>query len=84
MYIFPTVIRVAFEILDVLILARVLLSWITHDYSNPIVRFVYEITEPILAPIRRIMPRTALPIDFSPIIAILLLNLIEKLLLGLL
>ena len=84
MYNFPTVIRVAFEILDVLILARVLLSCITNDYSNPIVRFVYEITEPILAPIRRIMPRTALPIDFSPIIAILLLNLIEKLLLGLL
>lgn len=79
-----TVVRVAFEVLNVLILARVLLSWVTRDYSNPVVRFVFEITEPILAPIRKIMPRTSMPIDYSPIIAVLLLQLIETFILRLL
>ena len=78
MYTIYTIVRVAFEVLDVLILARVLLSWVTYDYSNPIVRFIYETTEPILAPIRNVIPRTSLPIDFSPLIAVLLLQLIER------
>lgn len=84
MYTIYTIVRVAFEVLNVLILARVLLSWVTYDYSNPIVRFIYETTEPVLAPIRKVMPRSSLPVDFSPLIAVLLLQLIERLILGLL
>lgn len=78
-----TIIRVAFELLDCLIIVRVILSWVPHDYRNPLIRFVYEITEPILAPIRKLIPRSAMPIDFSPILAILLLQLAQKLILGL-
>lgn len=78
-----TIIRVALEVLDWLIIARVLLSWVSHDPRNPVIRFVYETTEPILAPIRRMMPRTSMPIDFSPLVAILLLQLIKRFILGL-
>ena len=84
MHIIYTALDVAFEILNWLILARVLLSWVSRDYSNPVIRFVYEFTEPILAPIRKLMPRSSMPIDFSPILAVLLLQLIRKPIFGLL
>jgi YggT family protein len=50
-----------------LMLARVLISWVNPDPYNPIVQFLYRITEPVLEPIRRRMPMMA--VDFSPIIA---------------
>lgn len=78
-----TIILVAFEVLIWLIIARVLLSWFPHDPRNAIIRFIYETTEPILAPIRRLIPRGSLPLDFSPLVAIILLQLIEHLLLRL-
>ena len=66
------------EILDVvlsimywLILIRALLSWVNPDPFNPIVQFLYRATEPMLEPIRRFIPPSG--IDFSPIIAFLLL-----------
>ncbi len=78
------VVRIAFEVLRWLIIARILLSWVRTDPYHPIVRFIHEITEPVLAPFRRIIPRGTMPIDFSPIIAILALELLESLLLKLL
>lgn len=70
-------IRAIFRILDLLILARILLSFFPMDRYNPIVRFIYETTEFVLGPIRRIMPNTGM-IDFSPMIAWFLLHLVEK------
>ena len=78
------IVRIAFEVLSWMIIARVILSWVQHDPHNSIIKFVYEITEPVLAPIRRLIPRGSIPIDFSPIIAILALNLLERLVISLL
>lgn len=50
-----------------LILIRALISWVSPDPYNPIVQFLYRMTEPILEPIRRLLPN--LPIDISPLIA---------------
>jgi len=50
-----------------LILIRALISWVNPDPFNPIVQFLYRMTEPILQPIRRFLPPMA--IDISPIIA---------------
>ncbi|CEP69494.1 Uncharacterised protein family Ycf19 [Moorella glycerini] len=75
-------IRVAFEVLNWLIIARILISWFPHDPYHPVMRFIYEVTEPVLAPFRRLMPRTSIPIDFSPIIAVLVLQLVERLLIS--
>ena len=56
-----------------LILIRALISWINPDPYNAIVRFLYRTTEPILQPIRRLIPTENLGIDISPVIAILIL-----------
>lgn len=50
-----------------LIFVRALISWVSPDPFNPIVQFLHRTTEPILIPIRRLLPPTA--IDISPIIA---------------
>jgi YggT family protein len=68
-------------ILTIAIFARVIVSWIVVGGSggqNAIVVFIYQITEPILAPIRKIMPRTG-AIDLSPMVALLLLYAIQRL-----
>ena len=52
-----------------LILARALISWVNPDPFNPIVQFLERSTEPVLEPIRRLLPPKG--IDFSPIIAFL-------------
>ncbi len=79
-------IRVVFEVLYVLLIARVVISWIPGiviswipgiDASHPAVRFIYRATAPILDPIRRIMPPIG-GLDFSPWIAILLLSLVQR------
>ncbi|ATW24947.1 YggT family protein [Candidatus Formimonas warabiya] len=78
------IIRTAFEVLNWLIIIRVLLSWIRHDPYHPVIKFIYEITEPVLAPFRRLIPmRPGMPIDFSPFLAILILQFIEHVILNL-
>ena len=54
-----------------LILIRALISWVNPDPYNQIVQFLYRATEPILEPIRKIMP--PMGIDLSPIIAFLVI-----------
>lgn len=77
------IIEIAFEVLNWLIIARVFLSFLRPDPYHPVVRFINETTEPILAPFRRIMPRGTMPLDFSPFIAILALQFLESLVLRL-
>ena len=60
------------------IFIRIILSWVGMDPQNPVVVFLHEITEPILAPIRRFMPRMGM-LDLTPMVAIFLLYLILKL-----
>ena len=54
-----------------LVLIRALISWVSPDPYNPIVRFLYAATEPILAPFRRIIPIYNIGIDLSPIFALI-------------
>ncbi|PIY84571.1 MAG: hypothetical protein COY77_01615 [Candidatus Omnitrophica bacterium CG_4_10_14_0_8_um_filter_43_18] len=65
------ILDVVLAILYWLILIRAILSWVNPDPSNPIVRFLNKSTEPILEPIRRIVPFWKMGIDISPIIAFL-------------
>jgi YggT family protein len=68
--------------LNLFILARVLLSWIPMARENRLVQFIYEATEPILAPIRRLLPAMG-GLDLSPIIALLLVEIAQRVLLTL-
>ena len=55
-----------------LVIAAALVSWVSPDPRNPIVQFLYRTTEPILRPFRRILPpRKTGGIDFSPLLVIL-------------
>ncbi|MEP7082834.1 MAG: YggT family protein [Chloroflexota bacterium] len=60
-----------------LLLARVVVSWTNPRGGGGLVAFIYQVTEPILAPIRRVLPPTA-GIDFSPLVAILLLGIVIR------
>ncbi len=71
------------QVYSFLIIARVLLTWIHIDPYNPIAQFLIGVTEPVLAPIRRIMPQTG-PLDFSPLVALLLIQVIGMILTSLL
>ena len=61
-----------------LIIIRALISWVNPDPYNPIVQFLYKVTEPMLAPFRRIIPSNAIGIDISPIFAILVIFFLQR------
>jgi YggT family protein len=60
-----------------MLIARVVLSWTNPGGGGGLVAFVYQMTEPILAPIRRLLPPTA-GIDWSPLIAMLVLGVVVR------
>ena len=72
-------IDIFFTLLSLAILARVLLSWVRVSPYHPAVELLYRITEPILAPLRRVIPSIGM-MDISPIIALLLLQIIQEIL----
>ncbi len=71
-----TIVSAAVWVLTILIIVRALMSWVPNliDPRGPIAEFLYTTTEPILAPIRSLMPR--MMIDFSPMIAIFVLQIV--------
>lgn len=63
------------QVLLVAILIRVVLTWFPVDPSNPVIRIIFEVTEPVLAPFRRVIPRIGM-FDLSPIAAMLVIQVI--------
>ena len=66
--------------LYIALLARVLSSWFNIGPNSPffpIMNIIYQVTEPILAPIRRVMPKLGM-LDFSPMVALILLSVIQR------
>ncbi len=78
------IINTVFRLYSYLILARIFLTWIPVDHYNPIVQFIYKITEPVLAPFRIILPLGGMGLDISPIIVFFLLNLLQRALINIL
>ena len=64
-------------ILTLAIFGRAILSWFQMDPRNPLIQALDSITDPILEPIRRIMPRLGM-IDLSPLVAILLITFLSQ------
>ena len=73
-----TFIRILCEVLTIAIFARAIISWFPVNPGNRLVALLYQITEPILNPLRRIIPRMGM-MDITPIIAIILLQVIARL-----
>ena len=72
-------INLAFTLYEFAIIARALLPWFRVDPYHPVMRFLIQITEPLLAPIRRNLPIMG-GLDFSPMVALLILWAVELLL----
>ncbi len=66
-----------FTILTIAVLIRVLMSWFQLDQSNPLIQVLNSITDPILVPLRNILPRIGM-FDLSPIVAMILLGFISR------
>ena len=69
-------IPLVFNLYSFLILARVLLSWVNLSPSHPVVVFINEATDPILKPLRNVIPPVGM-MDISPIAALILLQILE-------
>jgi len=65
------VLDIALTIFMWIIIARAILSWVSPDPYNPIVRFIHNVTEPVLYQVRRRIPLNFGGMDFSPIIILL-------------
>ncbi|MCW2278884.1 YggT family protein [Heliophilum fasciatum] len=78
------IVSVVFTVMEYLIFARVLISYFPHNPNGAIFGFIYEVTEPLLGPVRRMMPASSMPFDFSPMVALLLLYVVERVVLQLL
>ena len=74
--------RVFYDVLSFLILARVLSSWFVRNPYNRLYQILVQLTEPLLAPCRSLLYRFQrnMGVDFSPILALLLLNIIYRIL----
>jgi len=79
MRVLNTFVRLLAGALNLAIFARILLSWMPMDRENRLVRIIYEITEPILGPIRRVLPALG-GLDLSPLIALILIRVAERVL----
>lgn len=66
-------------ILQIAIIARAILSWFDHGMRSPISQVLVQITEPIIAPIRRLLPSMGM-MDFSPLVALLLILVLQRML----
>ncbi|WP_303720332.1 YggT family protein [Malonomonas rubra] len=74
------IIDLAFNIYIFIVIARALISWVNPDPYNPIVRFLHSATDPVLYKLRKMLPfLRAGSFDFSPIVLLLLLSVIQQL-----
>jgi YggT family protein len=85
MFVFGNFLMAAARILDVvltaymwIIIIRAILSWVNPDPYNPIVRVLYQITEPVLARVRALIPLRGMGIDLSPLIVLLAIMFLQS------
>ncbi|MBN1679179.1 MAG: YggT family protein [Anaerolineae bacterium] len=70
------------QLYSFVILARVLMSWVQIDPNSSLARAIYDLTEPVLQPVRNMLP-PASGLDFSPIIVIILLQVVSQFMISL-
>ena len=76
----------AFNFYFIIFTIRILFSWVNPDPYNPVVQFISKITDPVMNFMRKVLPfsMTIGMIDFSPMVAMLLLDLIRRIMIKLL
>lgn len=77
------ILDLAFNIYIFIVIARALISWVSPDPYNPIVRFLHNATDPVLYRLRNLIPfLRAGTFDFSPIVLLLLLSVVQQFVVG--
>ena len=80
-YVVSSTVRIIIAALQFLMLARAIISWLPIDEDNPVVTFLYAVTEPVIMPVRAVLDRLGLfegmPIDMSFFITFILLSVLE-------
>lgn len=68
------------NIIIYMVLVRAVLSWFVKDLSNPLVRFLFEVTEPLLAPFKELQNKIGITggLDFSPIFLFMVIEFLKK------
>ncbi|MFN2183572.1 MAG: YggT family protein [Anaerolineae bacterium] len=84
-----TIVSVLFQVYEFLLLIRVLLSWINIDPSrpaidHPAIQILIRITDPVLAPLRRLIPPIGGTVDISPVVALIILEVVRRILVSVL
>ena len=74
------VVQLLVTVVWLLVIGRVLLSWVNPRFDGPVGRFLFDTTEPLLVPIRRLLPSTGM-IDLSPLVLVLALGFLLRLVL---
>lgn len=86
-YVLEQALAIFYGLITTLILVRCLLSWFPINRNNIIIRFIYNLTEPILGPIRNLLNNSPLGggfmIDFSPIVAYIVIDIVYRVLVSL-
>jgi len=72
------ILHIAITLFIWLVVARAVLSWVSPDPYNPIVRFINNATEPVMRPVRRRLPLYASGVDFTPLLVILALVFLDR------
>jgi len=68
--------QMVFQIYTLILIVRVLITWVNPDPFNPVVQFLARVTDPVLEPLRRVIPSIG-PFDLSPLVALLLLQALQ-------
>ena len=69
-----------FRVYSILILIRVLLTWVSISPYHPAIRILHQVTDPVIAPLRRLIPPIGGTVDVSPIAALILLEILHRIL----
>ena len=84
LYVVSTTVRVIIIVLELMMMARAILSWLPIDEDNPIINFLYAVTEPVIMPVRSVIDYfgwfQGMPIDMSFFITFILLSILEMIL----
>ncbi len=79
----PTItvlVSLLFRVYSILILIRVLLSWVSVSPYHPAIRLLHQVTDPVIVPLRRLIPPVGGTVDVSPVVALILLEIVHRLL----
>jgi len=80
---FTGIVKILHSLLEIykwIMIVAVLISWVNPDPYNPIVRFLYSVTEPVLRPLRKFIGYRLGPIDISPVIVIIVIIVLQSIL----